>query len=694
MIEKKQIINFQSMRAFILGFFIVILSSSMVNGQMAKTKILGVYVYNFANQIDWPQEDTLSSFNIQVFTEDQAFIDEMQNMAYLQKIKGKEIHLEVIDDIEGDFSHAQMIVLGADKVDFFLPIFDKIENSPSLLVSLEYEDKRFVMLNLFETNIGEIHFEINKVNVSNQGLEIRDQLLLLGGSEIDLTELYISSQKSLRDLEKESEENQLELNKLIQKVKQTEVDLYNDSIKLLKQDSLFSMKLQQEDSLLSKIEKQNKSFREQSQITKLKEQELLQISNDFEKEHNILIEQEKLIAERKKEIDQQNETLKVLNKDINVLQTNSDTQQEAIIVQGDIISKQKTTLWALILFSLVVIAFVIYAIKSRNTIKAKNGLLFSQKSEIENKNNALADSVIEIKSVNDQLNVNNTKLQSTLDSLHKTKEQLVHQEKMASLGTLSAGIAHEINNPINFVTAGVNSLETDFNDLKMVLNVIDKFDASQPDKLEEQIKVLEETKEEYYYDDAIEAIGQTLSDIQIGAARVAEIIKGLSGYTQVDNAPWSETSVASVVNSSLLILKNKYKGFVEITKDFAEGIPPILCHPGKLNQVFVNIIGNAVDAIISNNENKKDGKLIITVSQEKENIKISIKDNGIGMSQETIKKIFDPFFTTKDVGKGTGLGMSISYNIIKEFHGTINVYSEVSLGTEFVLHLPINNMQS
>ena len=288
-----------------------------------------------------------------------------------------------------------------------------------------------------------------------------------------------------------------------------------------------------------------------------------------------------------------------------------------------------------------------------------------------------------IDKINEELYKYNEELTATLETLQQTQQQLVQAEKMASLGVLAAGIAHEINNPINFVYAGINSLLRDFEDIKPVIDEIGKINPD-TDNLKEKLKKIEQLKTDNYFDEAYQSIPQIISDIRLGADRTAEIVKSLQNFSRSDGDKMLPFKIHEGLDTSLMLLKNKYKNNIEIIKNYDSDIPDIQCHQGKINQAFLNILSNAIDAV------EDRGKIRITTSREKDYVKISIKDNGCGMSKETKEKIFDPFYTTKDVGKGTGLGMSITYGIIKEHNGDIQIISEQGKGSEIIITLPVN----
>ena len=260
--------------------------------------------------------------------------------------------------------------------------------------------------------------------------------------------------------------------------------------------------------------------------------------------------------------------------------------------------------------------------------------------------------------------------------------QLIHSEKMASIGVLTAGITHEINNPINFISSGTICLNKDFEDLLHILNNLKELPKDE-NALKERVRLVGKLVEEYDLQEILQSIPQTIEDIQEGVNRTSVIIKGLSLYSRADKTKLQKADIHEGIDSCLVLLKDKYMDTIEIIKDYDLSIGRINCFPGQLNQVFMNLISNAIDAIVD--------KGTVTVSTQLKNKKavISIRDTGIGMPDEIIKKIFDPFYTTKEVGKGTGLGLSICQGIIDNHKGSIEVKSEAGKGSEFILTLSI-----
>jgi signal transduction histidine kinase len=275
-------------------------------------------------------------------------------------------------------------------------------------------------------------------------------------------------------------------------------------------------------------------------------------------------------------------------------------------------------------------------------------------------------------------------LKQAINALKDTQGQLVHSEKMASLGQLTAGIAHEINNPINFIYNGLESLKQSLADLSEILDLYTQYDETKDANTLIQIKSL---KEELEYDLLREDLDEMLIDIKEGAVRTIEIVKGLRIFSRLDEEAEKEANINECLDATAVLLNNKMKNRVTLKKEMDPEIPEINCFPGQLNQVFMNIISNAIQAF---REDQQDCQITIGTKQSPDKITISIKDNGSGMNEETKNRLFEPFYTTKPVGVGTGLGLSISYGIIEKHHGNISLKSELGEGTEFIIELPKN----
>ncbi len=278
-------------------------------------------------------------------------------------------------------------------------------------------------------------------------------------------------------------------------------------------------------------------------------------------------------------------------------------------------------------------------------------------------------------------------LEKTLRELKDAQIQLVESEKMASLGQLTAGIAHEINNPINFVKSNVSPLQMDVQDLFELITEYQKLHANNPEEqydLLQHIKTLENRLDPDFLKEEIQNL---ISGIEEGAERTAEIVRGLRNFSRLDESEMKEVSIYENINSTLILLRNIMPHYLKIRKHFdARG--EIECYPGKLNQVFMNILTNCIQAIKTKPEKKEEEYIDIRVEEVDDCMRISISDTGIGMNDEVKHKIFDPFFTTKDVGEGTGLGMAIVFKIIEKHHGKIYVHSSPGEGAMFAIEIP------
>lgn len=283
--------------------------------------------------------------------------------------------------------------------------------------------------------------------------------------------------------------------------------------------------------------------------------------------------------------------------------------------------------------------------------------------------------------------VRTTESSEMFQHLKETQSQMASAEKMASLGQLTAGIAHEINNPINFVMSNITPLKRDIKD---VFSIFSKYEEiTLESDLKQKLTEINILKEELDTDLLIEEINSLLNGIHDGASRTSEIVRGMRNFSRLDGYDLKKADINEGLDRTLSLLKNVLPGKIQVRKSLGN-LPQIECNPVKLNQVFMNIIFNGIQAITQKKSKTDDGIIEISSTLEGSNIIINIRDNGIGMSSITKKKIFEPFFTTKEVGVGTGLGLSIGYSIIKSHGGDIKVESEEGQGSNFSIILPIN----
>lgn len=285
----------------------------------------------------------------------------------------------------------------------------------------------------------------------------------------------------------------------------------------------------------------------------------------------------------------------------------------------------------------------------------------------------------ELSKKNKDLVQKNLNLDSKHSELQTMQSQLIHQEKMASLGRLVAGIAHELNNPINFVHGNLPYLEEYVQDLR---KIVDSVEIKDPERKQQ----LEDLKEEVKYDFLVTDLDNILADLQEGADRIRHIVRNLKSFSRLDEAELKDASVHDGLESTLKILSQYYgRDKIKVEKRFGE-VPEILCYPGQLNQLWMNLLSNAAQAL----EKTENPKVEIETKLEDKKVSILVKDNGPGIKPDIQSKIFDPFYTTKPVGQGTGLGLSICHSIVERHGGSISLDSKEGKGTSFTVIIPIH----
>ncbi|MBA3582596.1 MAG: GHKL domain-containing protein [Gammaproteobacteria bacterium] len=293
-----------------------------------------------------------------------------------------------------------------------------------------------------------------------------------------------------------------------------------------------------------------------------------------------------------------------------------------------------------------------------------------------------------------QYRYNSLKLQKAYKQLKASQSQLIQSEKMASIGQMVAGVAHEINTPLGYVSNNVNMSRGIF---LQVMQLVSKFedllhmmadenvDSTTLDQaILEIMQECEQQREEKLYAE----INNLIDDSLYGLNQIGEIVTGLKDFSRIDKAAVANVSIHECIDNALMIGKNVIKNKANIHKKYADDIPLITCSPSKLNQVFLNLITNAAQAI------EAFGDIYISTKNDGSHVIISIRDSGKGIPDSLLNKIFDPFFTTKKIGEGTGLGLSIVYQIIKQHRGLISVKSKVGHGTLFNIKLPIRQLQT
>ncbi|MEW5861855.1 MAG: AAA family ATPase [Cyanobacteriota bacterium] len=292
-----------------------------------------------------------------------------------------------------------------------------------------------------------------------------------------------------------------------------------------------------------------------------------------------------------------------------------------------------------------------------------------------------------------QLREQAKKLELTLRELQQTQSQLIQTEKMSSLGQMVAGIAHEINNPVNFIYGNIDYASSYIQDLLALINVYQQ-------EYRNPTPAIQKATSEIELDFVVKDLQKLFDSMKVGAERIRDIVLSLRNFSRLDQAEMKPVDIHEGIESTLLILQHRLKkdnlhSGIEVIKNYGK-LPRIFCYASELNQVFMNLLSNAIDALeeIRSSKEVSDKKPTISVYTEMASstlARIRIADNGSGMTENIKKKIFDPFFTTKPVGSGTGLGLSISYQIVVDKHnGKLSCVSSSGLGTEFIIEMPIS----
>jgi signal transduction histidine kinase len=646
----------------ILLLLCLICSTVNSNAQSTeKEKSVVAYIYNISNHIEWENEKNLKEFTIVVLSDNKTLRKELEKLAEIALIKEKPITL-IFNKKDINNVSVQIVFIAEDKIAEYEGMIKKTNGYPILVITQNFPNRNIIMLNLYDSRNNKIRFEINRDVISKRKIKIDNELLL---------------QESINQMDRNSDSLDIEITRQKKSIAEHDSILQAKDQQMSIKDSQLRENLIEIAKQIMLIDEQKKTLVDQRNAILIKEKRIRESDNLLQKkgqEVTVLSNQQKQVVYELRNGDQK---LKIQQRKMSLM--DSIISQKTIVLseQKSVISRQKKSMqlsYAIIILSVLIIIIIL------NTVilfKKKNKILKTQKTEIEQGN-------IVLQETNEELLATNSRLYETLDQLKETQAQLIQSEKMASLGVLTAGIAHELNNPINFVYAGVNSMKKDFKDIEPILESIKAIENN--DSLQIDIKALKELFIQNEFDEAFHSLKQTIADISLGAERSADIIKSLSRFSRIEKEEWEMFDIHESIENVLLLLKNRYKYHVEIIKEFNLQIPLVECHSGKINQVLMNIMSNAIDAI------KDKGEIQITTSlnDNKNSISISIKDNGEGISTEVKDKIFDPFFTTKKVGKGVGLGLSISYGIVKEHKGIIYCNSEKGIGTEFIIELPIN----
>lgn len=288
---------------------------------------------------------------------------------------------------------------------------------------------------------------------------------------------------------------------------------------------------------------------------------------------------------------------------------------------------------------------------------------------------------LEILKRNSELNLLNSKLMAA-------QEHLVQSEKLASIGQLAAGVAHEINNPIGYIFSNFGSLENYLASMFEMLTAYEGAEGENPTP--EAMKLVKTTKQRVELDFLKEDIPILMRESKEGIIRVRKIVQDLKDFSHVDTNPdWQSVDLTQGIDSTLNVVNNEIKYKADVVKEYAD-LPPVQCLPSQINQVVMNLVVNAAHAM----SGPERGKITLRTGVALDKVWLEVADTGSGIPKDVLPRIFDPFYTTKPVGKGTGLGLSLSYGIVQKHHGTIDVKTEIGQGTTFRVTLPIHQPEA
>lgn len=357
-----------------------------------------------------------------------------------------------------------------------------------------------------------------------------------------------------------------------------------------------------------------------------------------------------------------------------------DASQSFIVKLGELSQERVARLQFFQVLALVssVIVFLAMVIRLTISLRNKDELLDNQMKEII----AQRDTIAKEKEKTDRL----------LKDLQATQSQLVQSEKMASLGQMVAGLAHEVNTPLGFVRGNIEISQRNVGIISTALQEHDKLrqalESGEVDELEKTLLDAKASMEKINEYQLMEKTERVLQESLKGIDRLQELVLNLKNFSRLDEATLKMADINEGLDSTLVIANNLIKHKAEVKKNYAPSCVAE-CYPAQLNQVFLNLLTNAAQAI----EDGKRGEIRVSTATENGSVVVKVSDNGKGIAKEHLKKIFEPFFTTKPVGQGTGLGLSIAFKIIQQHNGAIEVESEVGKGTTFTIKLPIKQPQ-
>jgi signal transduction histidine kinase len=605
---------------------ISLLLSGFSNAQINADDIRMAYLLKIAGDFNW--EVSTKPLKIGVFINNREFFYKLQEYTLNKEIGGRRIKLSMATSPK-KINQYDIVYFGKEKNKVLKENIHLLDNQKTLVFTDLAPNMEHTMVNLYTSFDHKLKFKINSNLLRSHKFDPSSLMLILGGSDEDIFSFFEEKDSSITfernralDLHKRNQSQEHMLFQLENKMQTIKGSLKNKTEEVLKKST--------------EIKNINGKLELQKDYLKKISSKILTTSTDLKKkESQIEIQEQKL--------ENQISLFKIQNFEINTQEKKIKNQNEIIDQRGNLLELTKTYLNYAYLFSFILLSILIFAIIS---------FLGKRKS-------------------NKKIGLQNQKLQQTLEALKTTQAKLIQNEKMASLGMVTAGMAHEINNPMTFIFTGVTILKDELKNYEKIISQL--------------INGVKNASDLDSYKESSESTYQTVLDIEFGAKRVTEIVQSLQNFSRLNENDLKIIPLAESIKSTLTILGSHARE-KNVTIEVQPSKPPILiqCFPALINQVFVNLLANSIDAV-------KPNIGLIKIKTKKINNKcfIEIIDNGAGISEENLGKVFDPFFTTKEIGQGTGLGLSISYNIIKKHSGNFSVTSVKNKETCFMIELPL-----
>ncbi|NQZ77521.1 MAG: DUF4154 domain-containing protein [Ekhidna sp.] len=630
----------------IFYLLVTFLCTQIVEAQSENQRKQVSLTYSFIENIEWPNRE--GTFKIHVITTDESLKGEFKSTSSSRKIAGRSFEVSfssyvlVPQDVD--------VIFVTSRYNATIPtLLDRISSKPILFITDGFDNQRDVMINFIMSSSGRLSFEYNRANITYQGLGVRAGIRELGGVEIDIAKIFKEARDSVRAMELRAEELKKQFETMSFDMAAA-VGINRGQQELIQQRDLqialrerqITQQSEVLDSLSREFAESEKRLQDLTATLDARETELLELGDEIE-------EQKENVARGNKTLEELDERIAKQNEEIT-------EREEKLETMSDKVNSQQSALIFLVLFMVAIVGFTFLIFTAYRARKKAAKKLAEQKED----------------------------LSRLLEELQETQSQLVQSEKMASLGTLTAGIAHEINNAINFVYQGIHVLSDKFEEVRPVISHVT--DLKDDENVQNSIKAIVKEREEVGFDSAQMIIDQMIKSIKIGAERTTDIVKGLRIFSRSETEKKTEIDIHNDIDVALLLLNSRHKDSVKIEKHFTEEALEMDGFKGQLSQAFLNIVSNAIDSV---DEKGKGGEIHISTSKVKNAVEISIKDNGMGMTESDKQQIFDPFFTTKKVGAGTGLGLAITYGIVERHGGTIAVNSKPGEGAEFIIRMPL-----